>query len=128
MLQQVWKLSSSDLCEIARNSVYQSGFIHPLKVSSHLITGVDELGPYLLPQFLDSHVCNLCPQSHWVGKNYYKRGAEGNDIHKTNVPHMRVEFRHEVVSGVQCIQYLEMRAPAPHPSFWRSICWSGLEG
>jgi AMP deaminase len=35
-------------------------------------------------------------QAHWVGKNYYKRGPEGNDIHKTNVPHMRVEFRHEV--------------------------------
>ncbi|KAH8974528.1 hypothetical protein BDL97_01G106700 [Sphagnum fallax] len=62
---QVWKLSACDLCEIARNSVYQSGFFHQLK-------------------------------AHWVGKNYYKRGPEGNDIHKTNVPHMRVEFRHEV--------------------------------
>ncbi|KAL6003363.1 hypothetical protein ACLOJK_023586 [Asimina triloba] len=41
----VWKLSSCDLCEIARNS------------------------------------------------SYYKRGPEGNDIHKTNVPHIRVEFR-----------------------------------
>lgn len=29
---QVWKLSSCDLCEIARNSVYQSGFSHALKV------------------------------------------------------------------------------------------------
>lgn len=29
---QVWKLSSSDICEIARNSVYQSGFSHALKV------------------------------------------------------------------------------------------------
>ncbi|KAK1426947.1 hypothetical protein QVD17_15629 [Tagetes erecta] len=27
----VWKLSSCDLCEIARNSVYQSGFSHVLK-------------------------------------------------------------------------------------------------
>nr|KJB36934.1 hypothetical protein B456_006G183500 [Gossypium raimondii] len=27
----VWKLSSCDLCEIARNSVYQSGFSHALK-------------------------------------------------------------------------------------------------
>ncbi|KAJ7519785.1 hypothetical protein O6H91_20G055400 [Diphasiastrum complanatum] len=62
---QVWKLSSCDLCEIARNSVYQSGFSHSLK-------------------------------SHWVGSKYYKRGPLGNDIHKTNVPHMRVEFRHEV--------------------------------
>lgn len=30
---QLWKLSSCDLCEIARNSVYQSGFSHALKVS-----------------------------------------------------------------------------------------------
>ncbi|KAJ4970954.1 hypothetical protein NE237_004053 [Protea cynaroides] len=58
----VWKLSACDLCEIARNSVYQSGFSHALK-------------------------------SHWIGKSYYKRGPDGNDIHKTNVPHIRVEFR-----------------------------------
>uniref|UniRef100_A0A7N2LB25 AMP deaminase n=1 Tax=Quercus lobata TaxID=97700 RepID=A0A7N2LB25_QUELO len=29
---QVWKLSACDLCEIARNSVYQSGFSHSAKV------------------------------------------------------------------------------------------------
>ncbi|EOY07158.1 AMP deaminase / myoadenylate deaminase, putative isoform 1 [Theobroma cacao] len=58
----VWKLSSCDLCEIARNSVYQSGFSHALK-------------------------------SHWIGKEYYKRGPDGNDIHRTNVPHIRLEFR-----------------------------------
>ncbi|KAI3811845.1 hypothetical protein L1987_21577 [Smallanthus sonchifolius] len=58
----VWKLSSCDLCEIARNSVYQSGFSHVLK-------------------------------SHWIGPEYFKRGPDGNDIHKTNVPHIRLEFR-----------------------------------
>ncbi|KAI3947262.1 hypothetical protein MKX01_019915 [Papaver californicum] len=58
----VWKLSACDLCEIARNSVYQSGFSHALK-------------------------------SHWIGLSYYLRGPDGNDIHKTNVPHIRVEFR-----------------------------------
>ncbi|XVF08298.1 hypothetical protein REPUB_Repub06bG0214600 [Reevesia pubescens] len=61
----VWKLSSCDLCEIARNSVYQSGFSHALK-------------------------------SHWIGKEYYKRGPEGNDIQRTNVPHIRLEFRDTV--------------------------------
>ncbi|RHN46486.1 putative AMP deaminase [Medicago truncatula] len=30
-LNKLWKLSSCDLCEIARNSVYQSGFSHALK-------------------------------------------------------------------------------------------------
>ncbi|XP_027334826.1 AMP deaminase [Abrus precatorius] len=58
----VWKLSSCDLCEIARNSVYQSGFSHALK-------------------------------SHWIGKGYYKSGPNGNDIQRTNVPHIRLEFR-----------------------------------
>ncbi|KAJ8569895.1 hypothetical protein K7X08_006472 [Anisodus acutangulus] len=61
---KVWKLSSCDLCEIARNSVYQSGFKHADKM-------------------------------HWHGSKYYKRGPQGNDIHKTNVPNMRISFRHE---------------------------------
>ncbi|KAL2543061.1 AMP deaminase [Abeliophyllum distichum] len=61
---KVWKLSSCDLCEIARNSVYQSGFSHAAK-------------------------------SHWLGDEYFKRGPEGNDIHKTNVPNVRIAFRHD---------------------------------
>ncbi|KAK6160032.1 hypothetical protein DH2020_003413 [Rehmannia glutinosa] len=61
---KVWKLSSCDLCEIARNSVYQSGFTHAAK-------------------------------SHWLGDGYFRRGPKGNDIHKTNVPNMRISFRHE---------------------------------
>ncbi|GLJ38699.1 hypothetical protein SUGI_0788790 [Cryptomeria japonica] len=77
----VWKLSACDLCEIARNSVYQSGFSHALK-------------------------------SHWIGRNYYKRGPAGNDIHKTNVPHMRVEFRDEVWQEEMNYLFLG-RAPIP---------------
>ncbi|XP_024994094.1 probable AMP deaminase isoform X1 [Cynara cardunculus var. scolymus] len=61
---KVWKLSSCDLCEIARNSVYQSGFSHAAK-------------------------------EHWLGGKYFKRGPEGNDIQKTNVPRMRISFRHQ---------------------------------
>lgn len=61
----VWKLSSCDLCEIARNSVYQSGFSHAMK-------------------------------SHWIGREYYKRGPDGNDIQRTNVPHIRLEFRETI--------------------------------
>lgn len=37
---QVWKLSSCDLCEIARNSVYQSGFSHMAKVGALLLKTV----------------------------------------------------------------------------------------
>ncbi|KAF7825521.1 AMP deaminase [Senna tora] len=71
----VWKLSSCDLCEIARNSVYQSGFSHALK-------------------------------SHWIGEEYYKRGPNGNDIHKTNVPHIRLEFRDTIWRGEMKQVYL----------------------
>lgn len=61
---QVWKLSACDLCEIARNSVYQSGFSHAAKL-------------------------------HWLGGKYFLRGPDSNDIHKTNVPKLRIAFRHE---------------------------------
>ncbi|KAK3135827.1 hypothetical protein QOZ80_5BG0423900 [Eleusine coracana subsp. coracana] len=71
----LWKLSSCDLCEIARNSVYQSGFSHALK-------------------------------AHWIGKNYFKRGPSGNDIHKTNVPHIRVEFREMIWRKEMKLVYL----------------------
>ncbi|KAG0535234.1 hypothetical protein BDA96_04G348600 [Sorghum bicolor] len=29
---------------------------------------------------------------HQIGRNYYTRGPEGNDIHQTNIPHIRVDF------------------------------------
>ncbi|KAK4745929.1 hypothetical protein SAY87_012241 [Trapa incisa] len=71
----VWKLSACDLCEIARNSVLQSGFSHAFK-------------------------------SHWIGKEYYKRGAVGNDIHRTNVPHIRLEFRDTIWREEMQLVYL----------------------
>ncbi|XP_058194280.1 probable AMP deaminase isoform X1 [Rhododendron vialii] len=60
---KVWKLTSCDLCEIARNSVYQSGFSHASKL-------------------------------HWLGSKYFKSGPEGNDIHQSNVPDLRISFRY----------------------------------
>ena len=57
---QIYKLSSVDMCELARNSVLQSGWEDSVK-------------------------------KHWIGKNYKKRGVEGNDLEKTNVPDIRVE-------------------------------------
>jgi AMP deaminase len=63
---QVWKLSSCDMCELARNSVYMSGFPHKVK-------------------------------QHWLGENYLKEGAKGNDITKTNVPDIRVSYRYETL-------------------------------
>nr|GEU94531.1 retrotransposon protein, putative, Ty3-gypsy subclass [Tanacetum cinerariifolium] len=69
----VWKLSSYDLCEIARNSVYQSGFSRAAKQGRIYIEW----------------------RAHLLGSKYYKRGPEGNDIQKTNVPRMRIAFRHQ---------------------------------
>ncbi|GAB2220545.1 hypothetical protein Drorol1_Dr00008205 [Drosera rotundifolia] len=60
---KVWKLSSCDMCEIARNSVYHSGFPHSAKL-------------------------------HWLGDTYFLKSPEGNDIHKSNVPRLRVAFRY----------------------------------
>lgn len=61
---QIWKLSSTDMCEIARNSVLQSGFEHPYK-------------------------------EHFIGNDYFKEGPAGNDIHLTNVPDIRIQYRYE---------------------------------
>ncbi|XP_014293002.1 AMP deaminase 2 [Halyomorpha halys] len=63
---QVWKLSSCDMSELARNSVLMSGFPHRSK-------------------------------QYWLGPNYTKEGVAGNDITRTNVPDIRVAFRHETL-------------------------------
>ncbi|CAH0690398.1 unnamed protein product [Spodoptera exigua] len=63
---QAWKLSSCDMCELARNSVIMSGFPHELK-------------------------------QHWLGDEYLQDGPDGNDITHTNVPDVRISFRHETL-------------------------------
>lgn len=64
---QIWKLSSTDMCELARNSVLQCGWEDKVK-------------------------------RHWIGKCYTKPGVEGNDMSKTNVPNIRVDYRYETLS------------------------------
>jgi len=63
---QVWKLSSCDMCELARNSVLMSGFPDRMK-------------------------------QHWIGFNYKAEGVAGNDIQRTNLPDIRVSYRHETL-------------------------------
>lgn len=75
----MFRLDMTDMSEIAKNSVLQSGFIHADKCK-------------------------------WLGKNYWKRGVEGNgavysspipealtlnptDPGKSNLPNIRVAFR-----------------------------------
>jgi len=64
---QVWKLSSCDMCELARNSVLTSGFSKQVK-------------------------------QHWLGPNYTREGVAGNDMTRTNVPDIRVAYRHETLT------------------------------
>lgn len=65
---QLYRLSVTDLSEVARNSVLQSGFTHSDKVQ-------------------------------WIGDNYWKAGIEGNTPSKTNLPHLRIAFRSELLQG-----------------------------
>lgn len=64
---QIYKLSNVDMCELARNSVLQSGWEAQIK-------------------------------SHWLGKDFEKGGVEGNDVGKTNVPNIRVNYRSDTLS------------------------------
>lgn len=59
---QIYKLTPADMCELARNSVLQSGWEMQVK-------------------------------KHWLGQRWYWPGAAGNDIHKTNVPTIRLAYR-----------------------------------
>ena len=63
---QIYKLNAVDMCELARNSVLQSGFEAGLK-------------------------------RHWLGKNHLFPGTMGNAMEKTNVPNIRVGFRHDTL-------------------------------
>jgi AMP deaminase len=54
------------MCELARNSVIQSGWENKIKM-------------------------------HWIGKTWTEPGTAGNDMRKTNVPNIRVAFRHETL-------------------------------
>lgn len=55
------------MCEIARNSVLQSGF-------------------------------PVADKKHWIGANYYRRGAAGNAVKQSNVPNIRLLFRDELLA------------------------------
>jgi AMP deaminase len=63
---QIFKFSAVDMCELARNSVLQSGF-------------------------------EMAAKKHWIGDYCYLHGPGSNDIHKTNVPDMRIQFRHQTL-------------------------------
>tara|TARA_B100000513_G_scaffold143226_1_gene65725 strand:+ start:3661 stop:6090 length:2430 start_codon:yes stop_codon:yes gene_type:complete len=89
--KQVWRLSSVDCAEIARNSVLQSSF-------------------------------EPCVKAHWLGGSYQLAGVRGNDIRKTNLPDLRVQFRHSMLLHerqllLDCVQIpcalAEISVPSP---------------
>lgn len=63
---QIYKLGAVDMCELARNSVLQSGFEHALK-------------------------------QRWLGSDFHLPGVMGNNVAKSNVPNIRVAYRHETL-------------------------------
>lgn len=46
-----------------------------------------------------SYSIQFCYQmkQYWLGPNYMKEGVAGNDITRTNVPDIRISFRHETL-------------------------------
>ena len=40
-------------------------------------------------------LCDGQVKMHWVHDTYWLPGPQGNDIHKTNVPNLRMRFRYD---------------------------------
>jgi AMP deaminase len=85
---QVWKLSSCDMSELARNSVIMSGFPHRVSF--------DNLRNYSC-NFINTILISIQIKQYWLGPNYTKEGVAGNDISRTNVPDIRVAYRNETL-------------------------------
>ena len=97
---QIFKLSSSDLCELARNSCLMSGFSHDVK---QVHAG------HRRRKTKDNHYFQ-----HWLGPNYTAEGVASNDITRTNVPDIRVAYRSDQLSSflrVQLLICVQMHGP-----------------
>ena len=44
-----------------------------------------------------THTHTLQVKQHWLGVNFHEEGPAGNDITRTNVPNIRVAYRHETL-------------------------------
>ncbi|KAJ7274151.1 hypothetical protein C8J57DRAFT_1314792 [Mycena rebaudengoi] len=49
---------------------------------------------------------------HWLGHQWYLPGAAGNDIHKTNVPNLRLTYRHQTLMEELGMIYMRPTAAA----------------
>ncbi|KAL8292654.1 hypothetical protein RQP46_001266 [Phenoliferia psychrophenolica] len=78
---------------------------------------------------------NSCLQSgfemevkrHWLGPNWFLPGVEGNEIHKSNVPDLRVEYRQQtLLEEITMVSRKVQRLPvAPVPS---AMTFGGASG
>ena len=84
---QVWKLSPCDMCELARNSVLMSGFEHNVRKTIYSL--------FLSSIYLFCFSFQV--KQYWLGHRYQEEGPGGNDITRTNVPNIRVAYRHETL-------------------------------
>jgi len=82
---QIYKLTPADMCELARNSVIQSGWEMQVK-------------------------------KHWIGHKWYLPGSAGNDIHKTNVPDIRLVYRHTTLLEELALIHHGQHAPTATPT------------
>ncbi|WVF70619.1 AMP deaminase [Kwoniella sp. CBS 6097] len=82
---QIYKLTPADMCELARNSVLQSGWEMQVK-------------------------------RHWIGQKWYLPGASGNDIHKTNVPTIRLAYRHSTLLEELALIHHGKHSPSATPT------------
>ena len=115
---QVWKMSTTDICEVARNSVLQSGWdlrykIHflgiylYLSIAAYTATTCRRMMAILTTStFLSFHLSHtldslpFMPFCLYVGKGF-------KDIRETNVPEIRLQYREETLhTELQTIQKL----------------------
>eukprot|EP00698_Gefionella_okellyi_P012839 TRINITY_DN3486_c0_g1_i3.p2 TRINITY_DN3486_c0_g1~~TRINITY_DN3486_c0_g1_i3.p2 ORF type:complete len:376 (+),score=99.06 TRINITY_DN3486_c0_g1_i3:1397-2524(+) len=54
-------------------------------------------------------------KAYWLGENYMSEGPSGNDIYKTNVPNIRLAFRHELLIGEKSLIRAGNQKAAPTP-------------
>jgi hypothetical protein len=81
------------MCEVARNSVVQSGFEHEIK-------------------------------KRWLGEDYLVAGPAGNNIHKTNVPNIRMTYRYQTLMEERLMVLSELRELSKKKADLEGAQWS----
>ena len=95
---QIWKLSSSDMCEIARNSVLACGWEGGLKerwVGKMIECCIDSDGSSYMGSPVAPAPANCHPNNSTTSFGSARSLTFDNDIAKTNVPDIRIQYRQQ---------------------------------